>query len=137
MLPFKEIEKRFHLSPITYHLRTMPIDELALPKDLTAQEEQLTRVELQNRRGLKNEMISDLTQGKYLTILAVETEDALTQQEYFTLLAALKTNHGVLAMQTAFAAPIPVEPDYRCDLHLTAHLRLEKQEAVPETEELL
>jgi len=114
----------------------MPIDEFALPKDLTAQEEQLTRVELQNRRGLKNEMISDLTQGKYLTILAVETEDALTPQEYFTLLAALKTDHGVLAMQTAFAAPIPVEPDYRCDLHMTAHLRLEKQqEVLPETEE--
>ena len=110
----------------------MPIDELAPPKDLTAQEEQLTRVELQNRRGMKSEMISGLTQGKYLTILAVETEDALTQQEYFSLLAALKTDHAVLAMQTAFAAPIPVEPDHRCDLHLTAHLRLEKQEFLQE-----
>ena len=105
----------------------MPIDEFAPPKDLTAQEEQLSRVELQNRRGMKSDTISDLTQGKYLTILAVETEDALTQQEYFSLLTTLKTDHAVLAMQTAFAAPIPVEPDHRCDLHLTAHLRLEKE----------
>ena len=114
----------------------MPIDEFAQPKDLTAQEEQLTRVELQNRRGMRSEMIPGLSQGKYLTILAVETEEALTPQEYFGLLTALKTNHGVLAMQTAFAAPIPEEEGHRCDLHMTAHLRLEKQpEMVVEQEE--
>ncbi len=104
----------------------MPIDEFALPKDLTAQEEQLSRVELQNRRGMQNEMIAGLAQGKYLTILAVETETAFTQEDYFALLSALKLNHAVLAMQTAFAAPVPVEAEHRCDLHLSAHLRLEK-----------
>ena len=109
----------------------MPIDEFALPKDLTAQEEQLTPVEIQNRNGLKREMISDLTQGKYLTILAVETESAFSQEDYFALLAALKTDHAVLAMQTAFAAPIPLEPEHCCDLHLTAHLRLEKNIPLP------
>ena len=87
----------------------MPIDEYALPKDLTAEAEQLTPVEIQNKRGLKREMIPGITQGKYLTILAVETEHAFSQEEYFALLGALKTNHGVHAMQTAFAAPIPVE----------------------------
>ncbi len=112
----------------------MPIDEFALPKDLTAQEEQLSRVELQNRRGMQSEMIAGLTQGTYLTILAVETETAFTQEEYFALLAALKTDHAVLAMQTAFAAPVPVEPEHRCDLHLTAHMRLEKMAAVEEFE---
>ena len=110
----------------------MPIDEYALPKDLTAQEEQLSQVELQNRRGMKSEMISDLSQGKYLTILAVETEEALAPQEYFDLLTALKTNHGVLAMQTAFAAPIPEEEGHRCDLHMTAHLRLEYSTPLPQ-----
>ena len=114
----------------------MPIDEYAPPKDLIAKEEQLSRVELQNRRGLQSKMIHDISQGKYLTILAVETEDALTTQEYFDLLTALKINHGVLAMQTAFAAPIPEEDGHRCDLHMTAHLRLEKQpEQVVEPEQ--
>ena len=111
----------------------MPIDELAQPKDLTASEEQLSSVELQNQKGLKFDLIPSLTPGKYLTILAVETEDALTQAAYFSLLSDLKANHSVLAMQTAFAAPIPTEDGYRCDLHLTAHLRLEPEiETVPE-----
>jgi len=104
----------------------MPIDEYALPKDLTAEAELLTPVQIQNKNGLKREMIPGIAQGKYLTILAVETEQAFTQQEYFALLGALKTNHGVHAMQTAFAAPIPTEVGYQCDLHMTAHMRLEK-----------
>ena len=115
--------------------KIMPIDEFALPKDLTAQKEQLSPVEIQNRNGLKREMIADLTQGKFLTILAVETETAFSQEEYFALLGALKTDHAVLAMQTAFAAPIPVEAEHRCDLHLTAHLRLEKNIPLPVEEE--
>ena len=104
----------------------MPIDEYALPQDLTAEAELLTPVEIQNKHGLKRGMMSDLTQGKFLTILAVETERAFTQEEYFALLGALKTDHGVRTMGTAFAAPIPTEEGYQCDLHMTAHMRLEK-----------
>lgn len=117
----------------------MPIDEFAAPKDLTATETELSQIELQNRKGLKRETISGLSPGKYLTILAVETDSAISVEEYFGLLSALKLDHGVLAMQTVFAAPIPFYEGYNCDLHMTAHLRLELQsveiEEVEEPEE--
>ena len=117
----------------------MPVDEYAQPKSLTAVEEQLTPVQIQNKYGLQRELITDIPQGKYLTVLPVFTEEPIPTPLYLDLLAELKTRYGVTTMQTAFAGPVPAEEGYNCDLHMTAHMRLEKspepiQEPEPEIE---
>jgi len=102
----------------------MPINESKQPLPLLIADEEINPVELQNRQGVRRETIEDLSPGKYLTILAVETDEALSPEMYMALLGILKEDFGVLGMQTLFGSAVPDESGFTSDLYLTAHLRL-------------
>ncbi len=105
----------------------MPIDPTAQAASLVAVPE-ISPAEQQNRYGMKRQYIPDLTPGKFLTLLAVQTQVALTPMQYADVEKKLKAFFGVEAMQTAFEAEIPnFGPNYRNDLHLQAHLRAENR----------
>ena len=111
----------------------MPIDPTAQAASLVAVPE-ISPAEQQNRYGIKRQCIPDLTPGKFLTLLAVQTQVALTPMQYADVEKKLKAFFGVEAIQTAFEAEIPnFGPNYRNDLQLQAHLRVEKRhdEIVP------
>ena len=105
----------------------MAVDEYAQPKSLIATEEQLTQVQVQNKYGLQRETITEIPQGQYLTVLPVFTVEPMSPETYFNLLSELKRNYGVTAVQSAFAGVVPQEDGYQCDLHMTAHMRLEQK----------
>lgn len=109
----------------------MPLDERKEANGLLAKPEELSFAELQNRQGMRYESIRDLRAG-YITILVVDTAEALSAERYASLLAELKSRFGVRGMQTAFGSVVPAETDhYRYDLHLGAHLRVESREPGP------
>ncbi len=106
----------------------MPIDPTAQAASPLISQRELTPAEKQNQYGMKRQYISDLTPGKFLTLLAVQTPVALTPMQYADVEKKLKVFFGVESMQTAFAAEIPnFGPNYRNDLHLQAHLRAERK----------
>lgn len=113
----------------------MPINEEKAAIPLITGIESISRAELQNRQGMRHETINSLTPGKFLTILAVETELALGVETYFSLLGTLKSQFGVLAMQTLFGTEVPAEEGYESDLHISAHLRMRNAEVAQIPEE--
>ncbi|MCL2306092.1 MAG: hypothetical protein FWC43_12180, partial [Planctomycetaceae bacterium] len=69
----------------------MPIDEFAQQVSLDVTDKVMTPQEIQNKFGMKNlPMISDLGQGRFLSILALELDRELTPTEYFTLVGGIK-----------------------------------------------
>lgn len=109
----------------------MPIDPSAPAVSLLAAAQEISPVERQNRFGMRQEKISDLAPGKFVTVLTIQTTEAFSSEQFFEILRWLIDNHGVEAMQTAFAATVPDFGDnYRNDMHLSAHLRAELKEIV-------
>lgn len=109
----------------------MPLDELRPAEDLAAQGT-LSRVEMQNRFGQKHLKIDDLPPSKVTTILVVETDTAISVEEYYVIYNYLKEKHGVSKMQTAWSVDNLQEEGYVSDLHLSAHLRFaEKKQEEP------
>ncbi len=107
----------------------MPLDPTSPAASLISQRE-LTPAERQNQYGIVRQAIRGLSPGKHVTILAVQTPQALTPEQFFAIDEYLKQNYDVEAMQTSFACTVPdFGNEYRNDLHLQAHLRAE-----PETE---
>lgn len=100
----------------------MPLDETKPAETLEA-EHDLTRVEKQNRYGMKSLPIRELPAGKHTTIIVVETDREMTNEEYYVIDSYLKQNHGVSALQTAFSVQNIREDGFSTDLHLTAHMR--------------
>lgn len=106
----------------------MPIDPTVQATSLIAQRE-ISPVEQQNRFGAKHQSISDLPSGKFVTNLTIQTPEAFSPEQFFEILEYLKTNYGVETMQTSFAAVVPnFGEQFRNDLHLTAHLRVEQKD---------
>lgn len=108
----------------------MPIDEMKPANDLIIDKESISRTEIQNRFGAKHDVIKNITPGKYLTILAVETDSIVNGIAYDTLENLLKSQFGVNAMQTVFGASIPEsengdEINRQYNVHVTGHLRIE------------
>ncbi len=108
----------------------MPIDSSLEAASLIADPKEISPVEQQNRYGARHQQISDLTPGKFLTVLLIQTPAALTTEQFFEILGNLQDRYGVERMQTSFAATIPdFGGDWRNDLHLSAHLRAEPRRA--------
>ena len=105
----------------------MSINEEKQATNLIVETENISAKELQNRLGAKHEVIRDVTPGKFLTVLAVETEAVVDGQNYETLENFLKDQFHVRAMQTVFAASVPTESeqDMQFNVHITGHLRIE------------
>ena len=111
----------------------MPVDPTAQATSLIVVPQELTAIEQQNRYGICRRTIFGLTSGKHLTILAVQTSEKFSTEQFNEIFAFLKNNHGVEAMQTTFDATVPDFGDpYRNDLYLTAHLRAEFLEMASE-----
>lgn len=109
----------------------MPLDETKEVNGLLAKPEELSFVELQNRQGMRHESIRDLSPG-YITVLVVDTAEAMSLETFGRLLGELKSRYGVRTMQTVFGSSVAEETDsYRYDLHLSAHLRIEARETTP------
>lgn len=110
----------------------MPIDPTVHAASLIASAQEISAVEHQNRFGIRHQIIKDLTSGKFVTVLAIQTPSAFSSEQFFEILSWLRNEHGVEAMQTAFAAEIPdYGMEYQNDLHLTAHLRAERPIDLP------
>lgn len=104
----------------------MPIDPFVQAASLIAVPQEISPVEQQNRYGARHQIISDLTPGKYLTVLAIQTPEPFSAEQFFDILNFLRRDYGVETMQTSFGAIVPgFGEDFRNDLHLTAHLRAE------------
>ena len=104
----------------------MPINPSEQAASLLADVQEISPVEQQNRYGIRHQIISNLPSEKVITILAVQTPTAFSADEFFAILTWLRETHGIESMQTAFSAQVPgFGSDYRNDLHLTAHLRVE------------
>ena len=90
--------------------------------------EDIPVAEIQNRFGGRHEIIRDVTSGKYLTILAVETNSVVEGGDYATLVSALKEQFGVSGIQTVFGTEIPElqSPTEKFNLHISGHLRIEE-----------
>ncbi|MGL4594048.1 MAG: hypothetical protein ACRCUY_04885 [Thermoguttaceae bacterium] len=106
----------------------MPINPNVPAASLLSVDSEISPVEYQNRFGTRYCTISDLPAGGFLTILAIQTPNEFSAEQFFSILTYLQSNYGVELMQTAFAATIPqFGEQYRNDLHLSAHLRAEQQ----------
>ncbi|MCL2346695.1 MAG: hypothetical protein FWC50_00390 [Planctomycetaceae bacterium] len=107
----------------------MPIQEEKQANSLIVDTNQITAVEIQNRFGAKYEVIRDITPGRYLTILAVETDAAVSNDHYSMLENMLKSQFGVRAMQTVFGANVPVNanPMQQYNVYISGHLRIEEK----------
>lgn len=100
----------------------MPLDEMR-PAESLVVEKELTRVEKQNKYGMKSLVVPGIPANKHETVLIVETDSEISVEEYYAIYEYLKTNHRVSAMQTAFSVPNVSEEGHNADLHLSAHLR--------------
>lgn len=104
----------------------MPIDPTAQAASLIAAPTEISPIEQQNRYGVRHQTISDLTAEKFVTVLVIQTPESFSESQFFEILSYLRENYGVETMQTPFAATVPhFGQEYRNDLHLTAHLRVE------------
>ena len=104
----------------------MPINETKPAGDLLVNVEQFSLAEIQNRFGIRHEVISDLRRGKHITILVVETNDIVSVSDYLALENTLKNHFGVSAIQTVFDVTVPsssILPNHVFDIHITGHLR--------------
>ena len=104
----------------------MPIDETKPANNLLINVDQVSLAEIQNRFGIRHEIISDLKRGSHFTILVVETNDIVSGSDYLALEDTLKTHFGVTAMQTVFDVTVPgngILPDHTFDIHISGHLR--------------
>ncbi len=108
----------------------MPIDPTVPAASLLATHE-LSPAEKQNRYGMCRSVIEGLAPDKHVTILAVQTPEQFTAEQFAEIIQFLVTNFAVEAMQTAFDCTVPDfnnqhrGENYRNDLHLQAHLRAE------------
>ena len=109
----------------------MPIQEEKLANSLIVDTNQITAAEIQNRFGAKYDVIRDITPGRYLTILAVETDMAVSSDHYSLLESVLKSQFGVRAMQTVFGANVPIneDPMQQYNVYISGHLRIEEKQA--------
>lgn len=107
----------------------MPINETSPAKSLVVNTDEISMAEIQNRFGAKHDTIRDITPGRYLTILAVETDVVVDGDSYSLLDGVLKEQFGVRAMQTVFAAQIPEQSsdDEVFNVHIMGHLRVENE----------
>ena len=104
----------------------MPIDETKPAGSLLIDVEQISLAEIQNRFGNRHEIISDVKRGRHITILVVETNDVVSENDYLALEDTLKTHFGVTAMQTVFDVTVPgngILPSHSFDIHISGHLR--------------
>ena len=104
----------------------MPINETKPAGDLLVHFDQISLAEVQNRFGSRHEVISDLQRGRHITILVVETNDVVSENDYLALEGTLKNQFGVTAMQTVFDVSVPgsaVLPNHSFDIHISGHLR--------------
>lgn len=106
----------------------MPINESKVASNLLVTTEHISQSEIQNRFGAKHDVIRDISPGKYLTILAVETDTIVNGDGYAILENVLKNQFGVRAMQTVFDASIPetTEPGKKFNVYISGHLRIEE-----------
>lgn len=105
----------------------MPIDPTVEAAPLVASPQEISPVEQQNRYGAQHQTITDLEAGKFVTVLAIQTQAAFTPEQFFEILTYLRENYGVDAMQTAFACTVPDFEGYRNNLYLSAHLRADQK----------
>ena len=104
----------------------MTIDPTAPAASLLASSQEISPIERQNRYGTRHLTIAGLEPGKFVTILAIRTAEEFSAQQFFEILELLQNAYDVESMQTAFAAVVPsFGANYRNDLHLSAHLRVE------------
>jgi len=104
----------------------MPINETKPAGNLLVNFEQFSLAEIQNRFGIRHEVISDLKRGKHITILVVETNDIVSGNDYLVLENTLKNQFGVTAIQTLFDVDVPGNeflPNHSLDIHISGHLR--------------
>lgn len=104
----------------------MPVNENKPASSLIVNGEQISQAELQNRFGIRHEVISNLTPGKFLTILAVETDAIVDGDSYSILESTLKGQFGVNALQTVFDAAIPEElqQGQQFNVYISGHLKV-------------
>ena len=109
----------------------MPIDENKPATSLIINSDQLSNAELQNRLGTKHDIIKNLTPGKFLTIIAVETDAMVAGEAYSMLENVLKNDFGVQAMQMVFDVAIPDSPEQsqQFNVYITGHLRVVNAES--------
>ena len=106
----------------------MPIESEKQTTNLIVDTNEISATLIQNKFGLKREVIRNITPGKYMTLLAVETDQVVTGDAYNTLENLLKNEFGVRTIQTVFGADIPEDMDvetHEYNLHITGHLRVE------------
>ena len=106
----------------------MPIESEKQATNLIVDSNEISATLIQNKFGLKREVIRNITPGKYMTLLAVETDQIVMGDAYGTLENLLKNEFGVRTMQTVFGADIPEDMDvetHEYNLHITGHLRVE------------
>ena len=105
----------------------MPIDEEKQASSLVIDTTQISLAEMQNRFGVKHDVIRDVTPGKVITILAVETDAEVQGDAYKILETYLKETFGVNAMQTVFVAMTPENDnnDQQYNIYISGHLRIE------------
>jgi hypothetical protein len=104
----------------------MSLNEQKPASSLIVDPAEISRKEIQNRFGTRHEVITNLAFGKHVTIMVVETDEAVSGEDYLLLEEVLKNQFGVQSMQTVFDATIPagLENDQCYDLHITGHLRV-------------
>lgn len=105
----------------------MPIDPTLEAASLVATPQEFSPVELQNRYGARHQVISNLAPEKFLTILAIQTPRAFSEEEFFDVLSNLQNAYDIESIQTVFAAEVPdFGTAFRNNLYLTAHLRCDQ-----------
>ena len=106
----------------------MSLNELAQHVSLDVTKKTMTSEQLQNKYGMVSlPVIQNLTQGRFLSILAIETSRELTPEEYFTLVGGVKTQLADLEPSAQLLAgnEIPVFENRHINLYVTAHMRVE------------
>ena len=102
----------------------MPLDPMKPATDLDATQEELTARQKQNKYGQKHNMIPDVGNSGFLSVLATTTPVKFTPTQWLEIKAYLETNYGVTGMQALFEIDIPTPEDgAQNNLHMSAHLR--------------
>ena len=105
----------------------MPLDSTRPAASLLAHSQEISQIEQQNRFGGRHQTISEIPTEKHLTVWAIQTPGKISPELFNEILHELQSTYGFEGIQIVFADAVPnFGPEYRCDLHLTAHLRAER-----------
>ena len=114
----------------------MPLDPMKPATDLDATQEELTPREKQNRDGRRYNMIPDVGNCGFWSVLATTTPVRFTPTQWFEIKAYIEANYGVTGMQALFEIDIPAPEDgAQNNLHMSAHLRQDDKPSRPDISE--